>query len=236
MLDRQSLIVAYDSKRGEPRGKLRSVDSEDKTPRGDCVDCRRCIAVCPTGIDIRHGLQLECVHCTQCIDACDEVMVKIEKPKGLIRYSTQDGLEGKRTSLIRPRTVLYSVLLSIVTVLFFVILATKFAFDARLLPTSGAPFAFNQQGMVQNNFRVRLVNRSQQLQTYTLSIPNDDAVAHWSSENQVELAPGKSQLIPMRIEFPASKTNGTGKSSAKLSIKDETGGERQFNVQLIGPR
>ncbi len=98
MLDRQSLIVAYDENRGEPRKKGRHGEGEQA---GDCVDCNQCVVVCPTGIDIRNGLQLECVNCTQCIDACNNVMDRVGSPRGLIRYSSQDALAGKPPKLLR---------------------------------------------------------------------------------------------------------------------------------------
>ncbi len=101
MLDRQSLIVAYDGNRGEPRKKGKHTAGDDA---GDCVDCNQCVVVCPTGIDIRDGLQMECINCTQCIDACDTVMDRVGKPKGLIRYSSQDALAGKPPKLFRVRT------------------------------------------------------------------------------------------------------------------------------------
>lgn len=109
LLDRSSLIVSYDRKRGEPRGRktvsLPLVDGAGSA-RGDCVDCGLCVATCPTGIDIREGLQMECVHCAQCIDACDAVMTKLGMPRGLIRYSSQDAIEGKQARFLRPRVVI----------------------------------------------------------------------------------------------------------------------------------
>ena len=106
LLDKDSLIVAYDPKRGEPRGKAGEVT-------GDCVDCKLCIKVCPTGIDIRQGLQLECVHCTQCIDACDSIMERLKRPLGLIRYDTENHLEGGQLRILRPRLLIYGILFAL---------------------------------------------------------------------------------------------------------------------------
>ena len=105
LLDQSSLIVAYDVNRGEPRGKPK--DNAAVARGGDCVDCNACVLTCPTGIDIRDGLQMECIHCTQCADACDAMMVKVGRPTGLIRYTSQDALAGQVRRLLRPRTVLY---------------------------------------------------------------------------------------------------------------------------------
>ncbi|MFY8020277.1 MAG: cytochrome c oxidase accessory protein CcoG, partial [Bacteroidia bacterium] len=108
MLDKNSIVVAYDFVRGEPRGK---VDKSDPTRKGDCIDCKLCVNVCPTGIDIRNGTQLECVNCTACIDACDEVMVKINKPKGLVRFDSLNGITLGKKFTFNPRNIAYSVVL-----------------------------------------------------------------------------------------------------------------------------
>ena len=167
MLDRQSLIVAYDKNRGEPRKKGRHTASDGA---GDCVDCNQCVVVCPTGIDIRDGLQLECINCTQCIDACDSVMEKVGSPTGLIRYSSQDALDGKPPKLFRLRTIAYPALLLLVGGAFLTVLSTKYAFDARLIRGKGSPFHRHNDGMVSNQFRLRLVNRSSEPHVYTITV------------------------------------------------------------------
>ena len=104
LTDDHSVIVGYDQKRGEPRGKVGSTT-------GSCIDCRRCVQVCPTGIDIRQGMQLECIGCAACVDACDDIMIKLKRPSGLVRYDSYVGLHGGKTKVIRPRIVLYTLLL-----------------------------------------------------------------------------------------------------------------------------
>ncbi len=109
LLDQDSIVIAYDHKRGEPRGKIKK--SEESSNKGDCIDCHLCVDVCPTGIDIRNGIQLECVNCTACIDACDEVMEKINRPKKLIRYDSLNGIENNTKFKFTPRMMLYSAIL-----------------------------------------------------------------------------------------------------------------------------
>ena len=106
LIDDDSVIVGYDEKRGEPRGK-----AAPGLTAGDCVDCRRCVQVCPTGIDIRQGLQIECIACTACVDACDDVMTKLKRPTGLVRYASLRELDGGMTRFLRPRTILYAAML-----------------------------------------------------------------------------------------------------------------------------
>jgi ferredoxin len=115
MFDKDTLIITYDERRGEPRGARRKgVDPKSKG-LGDCVDCTLCVQVCPTGIDIRKGLQYECIACAACIDACDEVMDKVGYPRGLVRYDTQHGIEGKTKHVLRPRTIVYATLLALLS-------------------------------------------------------------------------------------------------------------------------
>lgn len=254
MLDRKSYIVAYNPNRGEPRmrGKRNTQTAETHgtvanpssapvlnvlniSSAGDCVDCGRCTAVCPTGIDIRDGLQLECIHCTQCIDACDDIMHKIGKPAGLISYTSQDALAGQPTGLLRARTIIYPTIIAIAASLFLLVLSTKFAFDARLLRSPGAPFSVGQDAQVQNNFRVRLVNRSQKDQSYTISIGDPDAVVEWSNKVPLELPPGGSILAPVDVRFPTAITKDTGYKDTRFKISDTSGATREINVRLMGP-
>jgi cytochrome c oxidase accessory protein FixG len=240
MLDRKSLIVAYDPKRGEPRkrGKRQAKSTEKikSEEAGDCVDCGRCTAVCPTGIDIRKGLQMECVHCAQCIDACNAIMERIQLPTGLIRYTSQDGLEGKPIRFVRPRTVIYSALVVASATLFLFILSFKFAFDARVFRGTGAPFSAIDSRSLQNNFKIRLINRSQTEQVYEINTDDPDIVVKWSLGENVRLQPGQSALALADVKFPMAKVSRDGFVSAKLIIKDSLDATRELAVRLLGPR
>jgi cytochrome c oxidase accessory protein FixG len=234
MLDRHSWIVSYDHNRGEPRGKAKIEGI------GDCVDCNRCVAVCPTGIDIRRGLQLECIHCAQCIDACDAVMQKLGRPIGLVRYSSQEALEGRNSRWLRPRTVIYPTLIAVALSLFAYVLSTKFSFDARLLRSPGAPFtAVSEDGVaaIQNNIRLRLVNRSEKAQTYSIEVKDPPGViVEWSDGNAPRLEPNGSVLAPARIRFPAQLTVSVGSVASNLIVRDDSGAEHLIPFRLIGPR
>jgi len=253
MLDRTSYIVAYDTQRGEPRkkgkrsnqnkstvpqsnGEVLTLDSMAIQSAGDCVDCGRCTAVCPTGIDIRNGLQMECIHCAQCIDACNQVMQTIGKSSGLIRYSTQDALAGKPTRMIRPRTIIYPAIILVALGLFLAILSTKFSFDSRIMGAPGVPFTIHSDQQVQNNFQVRLVNRSQIAQSYSVAFDDADIVAKWSSGEVIRLTSGQSVLLPLDVHFPVHKTAGKGSFDAILKIVDTSEATRAIQVRLTGPR
>jgi cytochrome c oxidase accessory protein FixG len=240
MLDRKSVIVTYDIQRGEPRkrGKRDTQTTQDSLgmKTGDCIECGRCTAVCPTGIDIRDGLQLECIHCTQCIDACDDIMVKIGKPTGLIRYSSQDAMAGIPSKAIRARTLIYPTIIGIAFLLFLFVLSYKFAFDARVVRMPGAPFTVFQDQHVQNNFRIRLVNRSQTDQQYSIKTKNEAVVARWSNEAPLTLKPGESVLVPVDVQFPLQITKGSGLYDTRIEIADSAGSARDVQVRLLGPQ
>ena len=234
MLDRRSLIVAYDKNRGEPRGKGKR---QEDSSLGDCVDCGRCTVVCPTGIDIRNGLQMECIHCTQCIDACDDVMSHAGFAPGLIRYSSAEELAGGKKGWLRPRTIIYPTLITILAALFIYVLSTKFAMDVRVLRSPGAPYTTLSNTDTQNNLRLRIVNRSQVPQAYAMTLVHPtDATIEWSSGKELQLEPGESTIAPVSVHFHNRHTAGTGHTAATIKLEDRSGNHREVKVEILGPR
>ncbi len=237
MLDRRSLIVGYDYGRGEPRGKVSKKPDPTQTPKGDCVACNRCVAVCPTGIDIRNGLQMECINCTQCIDACDEVMRKVGRPEGLIRYTSQDELEKKPSGLLRARTILYPILLAAVGAAFLAVLSTKYSFDARLLRAGGIPYTRGPAGELRNSLRVRIVNRSNDTQLYTITAPVPEGLTiDVVDPSGLTLEPGATSVVPVMITLPSRLTAISGHVDATLQIDDQAGNSKSLDYRLLGPK
>jgi cytochrome c oxidase accessory protein FixG len=152
LIDDHSLVIGYDATRGEPRGKTGTPGA------GDCVACNRCVQVCPTGIDIRHGLQMECIGCTACIDACDDVMLRLRRPHGLIRYDSQNAFSGRPTRWIRPRTILYFALLMVGATVAGWALSTVKPANFGVTRMIGAPYIVDA-GAIRNQFLVRIVNK-----------------------------------------------------------------------------
>lgn len=158
LLDQDSIVIAYDYKRGEPRGKLKKGD--DFTNRGDCIDCHLCVDVCPTGIDIRNGIQLECVNCTACIDACDNVMDKIKRPRGLIRYASLRNIENKAKFKFTTRMMLYSTILVILVSVLSYLMANRTDFNVNILRTPGMLFQQQPDGTISNLYDLNIVNKT----------------------------------------------------------------------------
>jgi cytochrome c oxidase accessory protein FixG len=159
LLDRDSLIVGYDRKRGEPRGRLQKLALGSEKTQGDCVDCGLCVQTCPTGIDIRDGLQMECIHCTQCMDACDAVMEKVGRPKGLIRYSAQNRLEGQGQQGLRPRLVIYPLLLTVLLGTLAWRLAVRAPAELTFLRMHSAPYTLLGDGRVSSQVHLKVQNK-----------------------------------------------------------------------------
>jgi len=158
MLDDKSLAVSYDFVRGEPRGKLKK--KEPRENNGDCIDCKLCIKVCPTGIDIRNGIQLECVNCTACMDVCDEVMEKIEKPKGLIRVDSLEGIKTSKHSIINRRSIAYGAVLVVLLLLEGFLLVDRAEIETLILRTPGTLFYEKTPGSISNLYNYTLVNKT----------------------------------------------------------------------------
>lgn len=169
LIDDHSLVIGYDTTRGEPRGRPRRSADASLPAVGDCIDCHRCVQVCPTGIDIRQGLQMECVGCTACIDACDEVMTKLERPRGLIRYDSQTAFAGSPTRWLRPRTMLYGVLLLAGASVATWGLTSVRPANLGITRMTGAPYIV-EAGAVRNQFLVRIVNKRNAPARFTLHL------------------------------------------------------------------
>lgn len=156
LMDKNSIVVAYDFKRGEPRGKFK----KNATNQGDCVDCGACVRVCPTGIDIRNGTQLECVNCTACIDACDEVMEKVNKPKSLIKYASQNQLEEGLKFKVTPRIVLYTLALSLLIAIAVILIANRSDVEATILRAKGSLYQVTENDRIANVYTATIINKT----------------------------------------------------------------------------
>lgn len=170
LLDKKSIVVAYDYVRGEPRGHLKK--DQPVTRYGDCIDCHACVRVCPTGIDIRNGTQLECVNCTACIDACDDIMTKINRPRGLIRYESEENIAHSKKTKFNWRFAGYSVVLIALLSVLVILLATRDDVDARILRTAGQLYQEMPNGQISNLFNIKLANKTRHDVPVTLKLEN----------------------------------------------------------------
>ncbi len=174
MLDPKSIVVAYDYKRGEPRGKL-TRNPETDQQRGDCIDCKLCVAVCPTGIDIRNGTQLECINCTLCIDACDSIMDRIGKPRGLVRYASEEQIQTGAPFRFTRRMWAYTFVLAVLASSLIFLLATRSEFELTVLRMPGTLYSKRADGAITNIYKYQLVNKTTRPYDLELRVANPDA-------------------------------------------------------------
>jgi len=160
MLDRSSIVVAYDFIRGEKRGKFRKIEKREEVGKGDCIDCHQCVDVCPTGIDIRNGTQLECVNCTACIDACDHIMESVNLPKGLIRYDSEEGIVNKKHKKISARSIAYSIVLVLILGLVGFLLFNRSDVQATVLKTPGQQYQIRENNEISNLYNYKVINKT----------------------------------------------------------------------------
>lgn len=160
LLDRESIVVAYDHVRGEPRGKFRKGETRSEAGKGDCIDCNACVHVCPTGIDIRNGTQLECVNCTACIDACDDMMLATGLPTGLIRFASEAEIADKRPFRWTIRMKAYAAVLTVLVAVLFSLVLTRSDIESTILRTPGMLFQKQPDGRISNLYTYKLVNKT----------------------------------------------------------------------------
>lgn len=199
LLDDDSLVVGYDERRGEPRGKA----STKATGGGDCVDCNRCVVVCPTGIDIRDGLQMDCIACTQCIDACDEVMDKLGRERGLVRYDSLRGLRGEKRKLLRPRLYGYTAALIIGIVVATFAFRSREPFEANVVRLPGTPYT-RDGATIRNAFELHLVNKAGQSMSFEIEAAASPGLSFVVAMKNVDVEALGSQRIPVFVTMEQS--------------------------------
>lgn len=207
MFDKDTFTVTYDNVRGENRGPRARKDTAYKEKGlGDCIDCNLCVHVCPTGIDIRNGLQYECINCGACIDACDDTMDKMGYPKGLISYTTEHSLQGKPVKVLRPKLIGYFLVLVVVTAAFGATLWTRVPAELDIVRDRGSLFRETDDGLIENTYTIKIINKSQQEQTFVLSFTGL-AQASWIGEQEVTIKGGDTAGIPISLSLdPADAT------------------------------
>ncbi len=240
LLDVDSLIVSYDTTRGEPRSKRSKKKLGEEAAgiipaQGDCIDCGACVRTCPTGIDIRDGLQMECITCTQCIDACDSIMDRIGKPRGLVRYTSENELAGKSTRILRPRTLIYSVLLLAVFSVFTIALTSRSNFDINVGRSVGDPFTVLPDGRIANRLRFRIRNQTADDATFWITaLEPSDAEIRMVGVNDVPLAPGEMKHVESWVIIPPEAfTSDSVEGRFRIDFSNTENTELTF--VLLGP-
>lgn len=231
LIDDHSIIIGYDKKRGEPRGKASDPNA------GSCINCNRCVQVCPTGIDIRNGLQLECIGCAACVDACDDIMVKLNRPKGLVRYDSLVGLKGGKTKYLRPRTIFYTVL-TLIGASVFVYRASHieplFANATRM--SSGTAFNISN-GVIRNQFMVRVINKRNEPSSYTFSVEGEvpPLLKVAGNETKLDLPAQGEELKSLVFTLPQAAYQKPLKMAVRVTETSTGHSVATMPIEFVGP-
>ncbi|MBA5604803.1 cytochrome c oxidase accessory protein CcoG [Duganella sp. FT3S] len=240
MFDRDTLIITYDSKRGEPRG-ARSKNA-DVSKLGDCIDCTMCVQVCPTGIDIRKGLQYECIGCAACIDACNGVMDKIDLPRGLIRYSTDHAMAENYTTAqirahaLRPRVLIYTGILCLIVAAVGTALWLRTPLKMDVIRDRGAMGREVEDGMIENVYRLQIMNTTEQAHTYRIRVSGMEHL-HQVTADTVKVGATETLAYPIRLRAEhESGHKGSNKIEVELEALDDPSLHVREHAVFIVPR
>lgn len=237
LTDDDTINVGYDENRGEPRGRMQqNMPAEASEKKGDCINCMRCVHVCPTGIDIRNGLQLECIGCTACIDACDEVMTRIDRPTGLIRYDSLNGFAGKGKRFLRPRTYAYTALAALGMIALLIVASIKARpFNASVSRVGEVGF-YSDTTSVRNIYKVRFINKRNQVATVTIKLGPDTPAGYQLSgaEQTFSVDPRGEMSRTCVVICPVE--NYTGSNDIDIDIHADPGDFKiSKTVRFLGP-
>ncbi len=234
MLDRNSIVVAYDHVRGENRAKLSKDENREEVGKGDCIDCHHCVHVCPTGIDIRNGVQLECINCTACIDACDDIMLKINKPKGLIRYASEEGITNNIPLQWTRRSIAYTAVLTVLTTALMVLLFTRADTETVILRTPGILYQERPNHQISNLFNYKIINKTNYSYPIHFKIENIEGSIEFISSKTPVLKSGEISEGTFFIIIDENKLSSI-KTKIKIGVYHDDKLLETIKTNFIGP-
>jgi len=235
MFDKDTLIISYDEKRGEPRGgRSRSVDPK-LAGLGDCIDCQLCVQVCPTGIDIRAGLQYECIACAACIDACDSVMDKMSYPRGLVRYTTEHALSSEETHVIRPRMMVYGALLMVLIGALVSSMALRTPIILDVIRDRNSLYRELPGDLIENIYTIKVINQSNDARVFKLSVVGVQGIHLDGEYYEVAVDGGGVRSLPVRVRVQRANARGVMNIDFIAEAMDDAGDMRVEDSRFVGP-
>ncbi len=236
MFDRNTLVISYDEKRGEPRGARNRVVDSKAEGLGDCIDCTLCVQVCPTGIDIRNGLQYECIACAACVDVCDSVMDKMGYPHGLVRYTTQNALEGKPSKILRPRVLIYSAILIAIGAALVVSVLTRVPLRLDVMRDRNSLYRETNEGLIENVYTLKIMNMDNEPHSYLLSATGIPGLKLLADRADIRLDAGQVSEVAVRLRAdPAVLKLLSTPVTFALQAKDEDDIHTTDAARFLGP-
>jgi cytochrome c oxidase accessory protein FixG len=240
MFDRDTLVIAYDEQRGDPRGSRKKSVDPRQAGLGDCVDCTLCVQVCPTGIDIRDGLQYECIGCAACVDVCDEVMDKMGYSKGLVRYTTENAMAGKLTHIVRPRTIMYTLLLLILSLGLVYAIGQRTPLQLDVIRDRNSLYRETPQGLVENVYTLKVINMDERAHLYRLNVSGSesglDDLQLVMRKPLVEVPAGEVISLPVSVQIdPVQLRRAANQIEFTLTAEDDQSLTGSRNARFLGP-
>ena len=234
MFDRDTLVITYDRERGEPRGARKRGTDPRAQGLGDCIDCTWCVQVCPTGIDIREGLQIECIACAACIDACDEIMDKMGSPRGLIRYTTQHALEHQPTRVLRPRVLIYATLLAALVVGFVTAVALRSPVSLDVLRDRNSLYRLTDDGQVDNVYTLRILNKTEHEQRFRIEARGGSPLT-LLPVREYTVSSGAVYSLALRVRRAAYEPLGPETIEITVRSVDDPGVHATTDARFLAP-
>jgi cytochrome c oxidase accessory protein FixG len=235
MFDKDTLIISYDEERGEPRGSRKRTEDPAEKGLGSCIDCQLCVQVCPTGIDIREGLQYECIACAACIDACDSIMDRMNYPRGLIRYTTENALHHKKSSIFRPRVLVYATILIALIAVLVGSLATRTPLILDVIRDRNTLYREADAGFIENIYTLKVINQHHESREFDLEVSGIEGIALDGVPDPLVVAGGEVLSLPVRVR--AHRDNAYGIMNIEFSITaiDDPGVAVREDSRFLGP-
>ena len=235
MFDKDTLIISYDTDRGEPRGgRKRSVDRK-KEGLGDCIDCNLCVQVCPTGIDIRDGLQYECIACAACIDACESIMDKMDYPRGLVRYTTEHALQGKTSHVLRPRMFVYAAILLVLAGSLFTSMVTRTPIILDVIRDRNTLYRELPGDLIENSYTIKVINQSNDARNFRLSVDGVPGLTLDGVTNQITVDGGGILSLPVRARTQRGNAYGIMNITFAVTAADDESVTVIEDSRFLGP-
>lgn len=235
MFDRDTMIITYDAAQGEPRGPRRRGTDLAAAKLGTCIDCTLCVQVCPTGIDIRRGLQYECIACAACIDACDSIMDKMEYPRGLIRYTTQNALDGKPTRVLRPRVLIYGALLLVLMTGFVAGLVLRTPLSVDVIRDRNALYRLLDDGRVENVYTVKILNKTEQPHPFVVTVRGAGELTLDPNPARLVAPGGEVYAVALRVRRPAYEPLGSQDIRFEVRAEDVADLHASASARFLAP-
>ncbi len=235
MFDNDTLIISYDERRGEPRGSRKRTEDPKKKGLGDCIDCQLCVQVCPTGIDIREGLQYECIACAACIDACDSIMDRMGYPRGLVRYTTENALRDKKSSIFRPRVLIYAALLVALVGIMVMSLATRTPVILDIIRDRNSLYRELPNDVIENIYTLKVVNQGDLARRFDLAVSGIEGIALDGVPDPLEVAGGDVMSVPVRVRLQRDNAYGIMPIEFTITAVDDPRVSVTEDSRFLGP-